>query len=178
MHQWRDEFQTQNRNKMHGPRSAQTHDPEEARSMTTETKSREDESTFGYLARRNLHRDPRPPTKLLSQRSAASSLGHTASRRLPHLLREKLLDIGKTDKVFASEWITEEEVAVGTKCNKVCGRPLVRRCYVNIPITCHSLAMLLTIIKEGVVLYTYSWPYSIRGGAAITAIRNHSFFIS
>jgi WD repeat-containing protein 40A len=34
-------------------------------------------------------------------------------------LREKALGIGKTDKVFASEWITEEEVVVGTKCNKL-----------------------------------------------------------
>lgn len=46
-------------------------------------------------------------------------MGQTVSRRLPYLLREKPLDIGKTDKVFASEWITEEEVVAGTKCNKV-----------------------------------------------------------
>ena len=88
-------------------------------------KSPRNESTFGYLARRRYLPDPRPPTKLLSQRWAASSMGHTVSQRLPHLLREKALDIGKTDKVFASEWITEEEVVVGTKCNKVCA--LLRR---------------------------------------------------
>ena len=78
------------------------------------------ESTFEYLAQRRSLRDPRPPTKLLSQRGAASGMGYALSRRLPHLLRERALDIGKTDKVFASEWITEEEVVVGTKCNKVC----------------------------------------------------------
>ena len=79
-----------------------------------------DQTTFGYLSRRRSLHDPRPPTSLLSQRRAASSMGHMVSRRLPHLMRERPLDIGKTDKVFASEWITEEEVVVGTKCNKVC----------------------------------------------------------
>lgn len=76
-------------------------------------------STFGYLAQRPLLSDPRPPAKLLSQRWSPVSMGQTVSRRLPYLLREKALDIGKTDKVFASEWITEEEVVAGTKCNKV-----------------------------------------------------------
>lgn len=76
-------------------------------------------STFGYLSQRPLLPDPRPPAKLLSQRWSPVSMGQTVSRRLPYLLREKALDIGKTDKVFASEWITEEEVVVGTKCNKV-----------------------------------------------------------
>ena len=73
-------------------------------------------STFGYLARRSILPDPRPPLGWETSRG----LGAAVSRRLPHLLREKTLDIGKTDKVFASEWITEEEVVVGTKCNKVC----------------------------------------------------------
>ena len=77
------------------------------------------ESTLTRLARRQLLPDPRPLTELLSQRSGTCTFGHSASRRLPYLLRERVLEIGRTDKVFASQWITEDEVAVGTKCNKV-----------------------------------------------------------
>ena len=68
------------------------------------------DSTFRYLSGRGCQRDPRPPR---------GELCRAVSRRLPHLLRERALDIGKTDKVFASQWITEEEIVVGTKCNKV-----------------------------------------------------------
>ena len=46
------------------------------------------------------------------------------------------------------------------------------RCYVNIPIACHSLAMLQTIRRRSA---TYSLHYSIRGGAAITACNKESF---
>ena len=71
-------------------------------------------TTFSYLSRRGFLRDPRPPRGW-----EKTGLGQTLSRRLPSLLREKPLDIGRTDKVFASQWITEEDVVVGTKCNKV-----------------------------------------------------------
>ena len=77
------------------------------------------ESTLTRLAQRELLPDPRPLTELLSQRSGTCSFGHRASRRLPYLLQERVLEIGRKDKVFASQWITEDEVAVGTKCNKV-----------------------------------------------------------
>ena len=70
------------------------------------------------LSRQQLSPDPRPLTEFLSERPGPSSLGPSISRRLPHLLQEKALKIGKTDKVFASQWITEDAVAVGTKCNK------------------------------------------------------------
>ena len=73
-------------------------------------------STFDYLERRSCLPDPRPPRRW---ESSSRGLGAAVSRRLPYLLRERPLDIGKTDKVFASDWITEEDVVVGTKCNKV-----------------------------------------------------------
>lgn len=88
-------------------------------------------TTFSYVAQRPFVPDPRPPAKLPSQRWAPVSMGHTLSQRLPHLLREKSLDIGKTDKVFASEWITEEEVVVGTKCNKVRGTIHIDTCFMR-----------------------------------------------
>ena len=74
-------------------------------------------STFDYLERRSCLLNPRPPRRW---ESSSRGLGAAVSRRLPYLLRERPLDIGKTDKVFASDWITEEDVVVGTKCNKVC----------------------------------------------------------
>ena len=40
-------------------------------------------------------------------------------RHLPHVLGEKKLEIGHCDKIFASQWLTEDLAIVGTKCNKV-----------------------------------------------------------
>ncbi len=42
------------------------------------------------------------------------------AHRLPHLLREKQLRWNESDKIFASQWLSENNVLVGTKCNKVC----------------------------------------------------------
>ena len=41
------------------------------------------------------------------------------ARRVPQLMREIPIDIGSSDKVFSSEWLTETTVLIGTKCNKV-----------------------------------------------------------
>jgi len=41
------------------------------------------------------------------------------ARRVPQLMREIPIDIGSSDKVFSSEWLTETTLLVGTKCNKV-----------------------------------------------------------
>ena len=41
------------------------------------------------------------------------------ARRLPSLLREKKLDFGDCDKIFSTQWLSEDQVVVGTKCNKV-----------------------------------------------------------
>ena len=62
---------------------------------------------------------PRP----IPDREMITQLGESAveqlAQRLPHLLREKQLKWSESDKIFASRWITESNVLVGTKCNKV-----------------------------------------------------------
>ena len=61
---------------------------------------------------------PRPHTRQAVELTHGE-FGYELSRRLPPLLREKRVELGQTDKVFASQWLTEDEVIVGTKCNKV-----------------------------------------------------------
>lgn len=41
------------------------------------------------------------------------------AKSLPSLLREFALPIEDTDKIFASQWLSDEEVICGTKCNQV-----------------------------------------------------------
>lgn len=43
-----------------------------------------------------------------------------ASRILPCIVKEHPIALGETDKVFAAEWLSEQYVMFGTKCNKVC----------------------------------------------------------
>lgn len=44
------------------------------------------------------------------------------ARQLPHLLKEINIDFGTSDKIFSSQWLSETEVLIGSKCNKVAGR--------------------------------------------------------
>lgn len=41
------------------------------------------------------------------------------ARHLPTLLKETSIDIGTCDKIFSSEWLSETEILIGSKCNRV-----------------------------------------------------------
>lgn len=41
------------------------------------------------------------------------------SQHLPATLVEKEFDFGTMNKIFASKWLNDDQVVVGTKCNKV-----------------------------------------------------------
>ena len=40
-------------------------------------------------------------------------------RHLPSLFKERAVGLGRTDKVFASQWLDEKKVVCGTKSNQV-----------------------------------------------------------
>ncbi len=50
---------------------------------------------------------------------AEAEMDRVVAHRLPHLLREKQLRWNESDKIFTSQWLSENNVLVGTKCNKV-----------------------------------------------------------
>lgn len=51
--------------------------------------------------------------------SVGEEFRYGLARRLPCLLSEKKLDFGNCDKIFSTDWLSEDQVVVGTKCNKV-----------------------------------------------------------
>lgn len=74
---------------------------------------------------------PTPPNSVvqyLQQRSLGSRKAQHgrqlkdsfSNRRIPYLLQEKEYTLGEVNKVFASQWISDHAVVMGTKCNKVC----------------------------------------------------------
>ena len=47
-------------------------------------------------------------------------LQNNLAKKIPYMLGETKVHLGEVDKVFASEWLSEDVVIFGTKCNQVC----------------------------------------------------------
>ncbi|XP_059177568.1 DDB1- and CUL4-associated factor 12-like [Physella acuta] len=54
-----------------------------------------------------------------SQEFHQENLPDYVSQQLPSVLQEKELNLGMMNKVFASKWLNESQVVLGTKCNKL-----------------------------------------------------------
>ncbi len=66
--------------------------------------------TFHYLHQRQYHTFSASPRKRVASH---------VCRQLPGLLKEREYDLGSINKIFAAEWLSDRQVAFGTKCNKV-----------------------------------------------------------
>lgn len=49
----------------------------------------------------------------------AARIQRFAAQRQPALFKEREVSIDGVDKIFASQWLSDTEVACGTKCNQV-----------------------------------------------------------
>lgn len=79
--------------------------------------------TVRYVQGREFRLDtpeltPRLPD--LSRVNTGGDLTEQLARHLPHLLSERVLSLGETDKVFASTWLSEDMALLGSKSNQVC----------------------------------------------------------
>ena len=68
------------------------------------------------------------------------------ARRLPCLLSEKKLDFGSCDKIFTSDWLSEDQVVVGTKCNKVNGQVIGGVAEITPPLRLLSFSLLTSTV--------------------------------
>ena len=76
--------------------------PQEIQSPPTEA--------FKHVFQRQIGQYQPHPGKVVSE---------YVSRQLPGMLREKQFNLGKINKIFAAQWISDKQVVFGTKCNKV-----------------------------------------------------------
>lgn len=64
------------------------------------------------------------------RRKAIASLN---TRRLPYVLSEREIEVGNINKIFASEWISDHQVVIGTKCNRLMALDVTHNHQVSIP---------------------------------------------
>ena len=78
-------------------------------------------NTLSFLNNRKCQFEPKDlfPSTDMTQVENEISAQDNLHRHLPHLLSERMLDIGKCDKVFASKWLSEDVFILGTKTNQV-----------------------------------------------------------
>ena len=49
----------------------------------------------------------------------AETVNYITARKIPSLLREREFDVGGLDKVFAAAWLSEKDIVIGTKCDRL-----------------------------------------------------------
>ena len=62
-----------------------------------------------------------------------NTLSHYTARKLPSIIKEREFSLPETDKIFASEWLSDTEIVLGTKCNKIQILDTITGKMVNIP---------------------------------------------
>ena len=102
--------------------------------------------TVRYLQGREFRLDTPELTPRLPDLSRVNTgdLSEQLSRHLPHLLSERVLNLGETDKIFASTWLSEDMALLGSKSNQV-GKMMQSGLYFNTT----SLQLLLINVPTG-----------------------------
>lgn len=80
-------------------------------------------NTLSLLKDRSCQLEPADLYPLGDMTQIESTDQTSFQRHFPHFLSERIVDIGQSDKVFASVWLSEDLFLLGTKSNQV------RTCY-------------------------------------------------
>lgn len=76
-------------------------------------------NTLSFLKDRSSQLEPADLYPLDDLTQIESKDQTSLHRHFPHFLSERLVDIGQSDKVFASVWLSEDLFLLGTKSNQV-----------------------------------------------------------